>query len=297
MTLHEQMIIALDAKAGVTASYSSRRFDVSSILLNGRTSRQLWGLSTILRLRLLLCGARRPWVEYPRLFSAWLATVNRLTGHADPGGKRHCTAAVAAHRSLLHVECAFYDDRRERDNLSATDARNKCTVMAYKCTFLDSVPILCERKPTLGTITLASEGWVKENPRRSGGQVSIMNRASIRECGQSSMDAHEKSRRKIPPELLTADRRAKLSIAATKALRCDARTMEAPMRLLIMIAAAVVVIAIGYAVKATMFPSATANLLTAARPSATTLSPHEIHINYNYKAMKELPVHDSTNAN
>jgi hypothetical protein len=67
------------------------------------------------------------------------------------------------------------------------------------------------------------------------------------------------------------------------------------MRLVIMIAAAVVVIAIGYTVKATMFPSQTANLLTVATPAATTLSPHEIHLNY--KAMKELPVHDSTNAN
>jgi hypothetical protein len=66
------------------------------------------------------------------------------------------------------------------------------------------------------------------------------------------------------------------------------------MRLLIMIAATVVVIAIGYTVKTAMFPSATANLLTAATPAAASLSPHEIHLNY--KAMKELPVHDSTNA-
>jgi hypothetical protein len=68
-------------------------------------------------------------------------------------------------------------------------------------------------------------------------------------------------------------------------------------RLLIMIAATVVVIAIGYTVKTIMFSSANANLLTAATPAAKTLSPHEIHLNYNYKAMKELPVHDSTNAN
>jgi flagellar basal body-associated protein FliL len=68
-----------------------------------------------------------------------------------------------------------------------------------------------------------------------------------------------------------------------------------PMRLLIMIAVAVVVIAIGYTVKTTLFPSAAANLLTSATPAATTMSPHEIHLNY--KAMKELPVHDSTNAN
>jgi hypothetical protein len=70
---------------------------------------------------------------------------------------------------------------------------------------------------------------------------------------------------------------------------------EGPMRLFLVIAAAVVVIALGYTVKTTMFSSATANLLTAAAPAATTLSPHEIHLNY--KAMKELPVHDSTNAN
>jgi hypothetical protein len=67
------------------------------------------------------------------------------------------------------------------------------------------------------------------------------------------------------------------------------------MRLLILIATTIVVIAIGYTVKTTMFPSATANLLTVAAPAATTLSPHEIHLNY--KRMKELPVHDSTNAN
>jgi hypothetical protein len=64
------------------------------------------------------------------------------------------------------------------------------------------------------------------------------------------------------------------------------------MRLLIMIAAAVVVVALGFILKAAMFPSST---VTIAAPVATTLSPHEIHLNY--KAMKTLPVHDSTNAN
>jgi hypothetical protein len=48
------------------------------------------------------------------------------------------------------VECAFSDDRREPDDLSATDARNKCTVMIYKCTVLDSVPIMRKRKPRRG---------------------------------------------------------------------------------------------------------------------------------------------------
>jgi hypothetical protein len=57
-----------------------------------------------------------------------------------------------------------------------------------------------------------------------------------------------------------------------------------------------VIVVIGYTVKTAMFPSSTAaGLLTAAAPAATTLSPHEIHLNY--KAMKDLPVHDSTNAN
>jgi hypothetical protein len=37
-------------------------------------------------------------------------------------------------------------DRREPDDLSATDALNKCTVMIYKCTVADSVPIPSARK-------------------------------------------------------------------------------------------------------------------------------------------------------
>jgi hypothetical protein len=54
---------------------------------------------------------------------------------------------------------------------------------------------------------------------------------------------------------------------------------EGPMRLFLVIAAAVVVIALGYTVKTTMFSSAPANLLTAAaRAAATTLSPHEIPV-------------------
>jgi hypothetical protein len=67
------------------------------------------------------------------------------------------------------------------------------------------------------------------------------------------------------------------------------------MRMFIVFAVAIVVIAIGYAVKSTMYPSSTAaSLLTVATPAANTLSPHEIHLNY--KGMKDLPVHDSSNA-
>jgi hypothetical protein len=64
-----------------------------------------------------------------------------------------------------------------------------------------------------------------------------------------------------------------------------------PMRLDIIIAAAVFVIAIAYTVRTTIFSSST---VTVAAPAATTLSPHEIHLNYKHEA---LPVHDSTNAN
>jgi hypothetical protein len=61
------------------------------------------------------------------------------------------------------------------------------------------------------------------------------------------------------------------------------------------LAIAILVVLIGYAIKTTVFPPSTAaSLLTVATPAAT-LSPHEIHLNY--KGMKDLPVHDSTNAN
>jgi hypothetical protein len=64
----------------------------------------------------------------------------------------------------------------------------------------------------------------------------------------------------------------------------------------VFIAFVMVAVALGYVTKSTRFPSSTmASLLTAASPAATTLSPHEIHLNY--KAMKDLAVHDSTNAN
>jgi hypothetical protein len=67
------------------------------------------------------------------------------------------------------------------------------------------------------------------------------------------------------------------------------------MRPLIIIAATVLVIAIGYTIKTTMFPSATVYSFSSTTSAPTTISPHEIHLNY--KRMKDLPVHDSTNAN
>jgi hypothetical protein len=83
----------------------------------------------LLGLLLLLSGGDGP-VKYPLLRFAPLALVDRLTGHADPGGKRHRLAAVAASGGRLHVERAFHlVIRREPDDLSATGARYKCTVM------------------------------------------------------------------------------------------------------------------------------------------------------------------------
>ena len=63
----------------------------------------------------------------------------------------------------------------------------------------------------------------------------------------------------------------------------------------VFIAFVVAAVALGYVAKSTILPTSTvAALLAVAAPVATTMSPHEIHLNY--KAMKELPVHDSTNA-
>jgi hypothetical protein len=64
----------------------------------------------------------------------------------------------------------------------------------------------------------------------------------------------------------------------------------------VFIAFVIAAVALGYVAKSTILPTSTvANLLRVGAPVATTMSPHEIHLNY--KAMKELPVHDSTNAN
>jgi hypothetical protein len=91
-------------------------------------------------------------VKYPRLRFAPFALVDRLTGHADPGGKRHRLAAVAARGARIHGERTFSSGKREPDDLSATDAQN--TVMVYKCAVLDRSDLMRKRKPTLGTITL-----------------------------------------------------------------------------------------------------------------------------------------------
>jgi hypothetical protein len=62
----------------------------------------------------------------------------------------------------------------------------------------------------------------------------------------------------------------------------------------VFIAFVIVAVALGYVFKSTTSPSSTIASLLTTTPAAT-LSPHEIHLNY--KSMKDLPVHDSTNAN
>jgi hypothetical protein len=63
------------------------------------------------------------------------------------------------------------------------------------------------------------------------------------------------------------------------------------MRKLIALAVAVAIVAIAFWMKSTLIPG---RVESREVVPSKTLSPHEIHLNY--KAMKELPVHDSTNA-
>jgi hypothetical protein len=58
------------------------------------------------------------------------------------------------------------------------------------------------------------------------------------------------------------------------------------MRMLIALAVAVVIVAIGFGVRTVFIPGPVDQTLLTSK----TLSPHEMHLNY--KAMKELPVHD-----
>jgi hypothetical protein len=73
------------------------------------------------------------------------------------------------------------------------------------------------------------------------------------------------------------------------------KKMESPMRMFIVFAVAIAIVATGYAVRSAIYQSPTvARLLTVATPAANTMSPNEIHLNY--KGMKDLSVHDSNNA-
>jgi hypothetical protein len=64
--------------------------------------------------------------------------------------------------------------------------------------------------------------------------------------------------------------------------------MSGAARIFILLAMVIVVVGAGFALKAT------SQTTTTTVATSSTLSPHEIHLNY--KRMKELPVHASTNA-
>jgi hypothetical protein len=59
------------------------------------------------------------------------------------------------------------------------------------------------------------------------------------------------------------------------------------MRMYIVIAMAIVIAAIAFEARSSLFHG---RVNTAAFATSNTLSPHEIHLNY--KSMKELPVHE-----
>ena len=66
------------------------------------------------------------------------------------------------------------------------------------------------------------------------------------------------------------------------------------MRMRLMLAVAVAIVAIGYGMK-TFFNGRSVDhalSITKAMATSKTMSPHEIHLNYNYKAMKQLPVNE-----
>jgi hypothetical protein len=77
----------------------------------------------------------------------------------------------------------------------------------------------------------------------------------------------------------------------------DLQGTEASMRMFIVLAVAVAIMAIGFGVKAVFVPgsSAVPGLMTGAMTTSDTLSPHEIHLNY--EGMKELPVHEIKDPN
>jgi hypothetical protein len=66
------------------------------------------------------------------------------------------------------------------------------------------------------------------------------------------------------------------------------------MRMYILLAAAVVILGVSYAVGSALIRGSSTSPIPAVSATAATLSPHEIHLNY--KRMKELPVHDVKDA-
>jgi hypothetical protein len=67
------------------------------------------------------------------------------------------------------------------------------------------------------------------------------------------------------------------------------------MRIFIFFAIAVVIVALGFGVKTAFLPGSSnvPGSTTKETAAANTLSPHEIHVNY--QGMEELPVHEIKN--
>jgi hypothetical protein len=64
------------------------------------------------------------------------------------------------------------------------------------------------------------------------------------------------------------------------------------MRMFIMLAVAVVIVDVGFGAKTAFIPGSSTDpgSITEAMATSKTLSPHEIHLNY--QNMKDLPVHE-----
>jgi hypothetical protein len=62
------------------------------------------------------------------------------------------------------------------------------------------------------------------------------------------------------------------------------------MRMLIMFAVALIILAVGYGIRNNFVQSSAPDSPTSTTASSSTLWPHEIHVSY--KNMDELPVHE-----
>lgn len=112
------------------------------VSIKRRGAESFAGLSILLLLLLLLLTGRRCLLlRYPRLLFARFAAIDDLAGHADPGGERHCVAAVAARGGIgrRHGRTAFSRTGGSALCLSVTDAW--VCVIVYKRTISNSVPL------------------------------------------------------------------------------------------------------------------------------------------------------------
>jgi len=84
-----------------------------------------------------------------------------------------------------------------------------------------------------------------------------------------------------------------MSFHSARSIPWAGREAEAPVRTIIVIAVAAAVVVTGFVVRTAFTSGSSVPSESAGRPvaTATTLWPHEIHLNY--KGMKDLPVHET----